>query len=262
MTPRELIGRLDIVREYGDHWTARCPAHDDRANSLSIATGDDGRILVNCFAGCDAEAIVSALGLRLTDLFPNGSRERRPSIPQRNAATLQHPDVTPAGCTLAAYSEAKRLPLDFLRQTCQLSEISYQGAPAVRMPYLQRDGTASPTRFRVRLDKSLVGDERFRWKAGHKPTLYGLWRLELARERGYIVAVEGESDCHTLWHHGEPAIGLPGAGTWKDDRDAGHLDDIPIIYVVIEPDAGGEGVKRWLAASRVHDRVRLILPDG
>jgi hypothetical protein len=46
------------------------------------------------------------------------------------------------------------------------------------------------------------------WKKWGKPSLYGLWRLQQPTE---VVLVEGESDCHTLWHHGFAALGVPGA---------------------------------------------------
>jgi hypothetical protein len=35
---------------------------------------------------------------------------------------------------------------------------------------------------------------------------------------------QGESDCHTLWFHGVPALGIPGAANWREERDARHLD--------------------------------------
>jgi hypothetical protein len=47
--------------------------------SLTVAEGDDGRILLRCHAGCETGAILAELGLELRDLFPdqpgeNGSR--------------------------------------------------------------------------------------------------------------------------------------------------------------------------------------------
>jgi putative DNA primase/helicase len=48
----------------GRGWMARCPAHDDRNPSLSIADGTDGRILMTCFAGCNWAAIRDALQAR------------------------------------------------------------------------------------------------------------------------------------------------------------------------------------------------------
>ena len=71
MTPLEtLLARLPNARKAGNGWSARCPAHDDRRASLSIAQGDDGTALVKCHAGCDTAAILAAVGLKLADLFP------------------------------------------------------------------------------------------------------------------------------------------------------------------------------------------------
>lgn len=64
-----VLDRLDGVKKNGTGFTARCPAHEDRENSLSLNTGDDGRALVKCFRGCDFERIVTALGLSPGDLF-------------------------------------------------------------------------------------------------------------------------------------------------------------------------------------------------
>ena len=60
-------------------------------------------------------------------------------------------------------------------------------------------------RFRLALKGSIVSNGA----KGSKASLYGLSRLGEAREAGTITLVEGESDCHTLWHSGFPAIGLP-----------------------------------------------------
>src|SRR5499427_7483564 len=70
----EFIDRSTGVKRHGRNYEARCPAHDDRHSSLSISEGDDGRILLNCFAGCQASAICAAMGLSLGDLFPSGGK--------------------------------------------------------------------------------------------------------------------------------------------------------------------------------------------
>lgn len=51
-------------RKAGAAWMARCPAHDDREPSLSIADGDDGKVLVRCHAGCEQHRVIAALGGR------------------------------------------------------------------------------------------------------------------------------------------------------------------------------------------------------
>lgn len=56
---------------------ARCPAHDDKKESLSIRVNDDGKILLNCFAGCASGEIVSALGLEMRHLFAKDSKPKK-----------------------------------------------------------------------------------------------------------------------------------------------------------------------------------------
>lgn len=168
-----------------------------------------------------------------------------------------------AGCSLEAYAEAKRLPLEVLRGF-GLSERRYGGRVEVRIPYLNEAGEETAIRWRTALEKSADGADRFKWNTGAKTSLYGLWRLQQARAHTTsIVLVEGESDAHTCWLHGVPALGLPGAANWRDERDAAHLDAFSTVYVLIEPDQGGEAVQAWLAVSRIRDRARLVtLSDG
>ncbi|MBM3270856.1 MAG: hypothetical protein FJZ01_24760, partial [Candidatus Sericytochromatia bacterium] len=204
---------------------------------------------------------VEAARQTAADLTPDD--DAPPGIPawrtQQAGARRQAPDQQggeprPAGCSLAAYAGAKRLPIEFLRER-GLTEITYQGAPAIRIPYTSPDGGLVAVRFRIGLES---GGDRFRWRQGSALALYGLDRLELARRAGYVVIVEGESDCHSLWCHEIPAVGLPGANGWREDRDAEHLAGIETIYVVIEPDRGGQTVMAWLRQSSIRDRVRLV----
>lgn len=63
----ELLECLEHVRRSGTGWVASCPAHDDRAPSLSITEGDD-RLLLFCHAGCRTEDILTELGLSFIDI--------------------------------------------------------------------------------------------------------------------------------------------------------------------------------------------------
>ena len=70
MQPLEkVLSRVPNHRRSGKGYRACCPAHEDRNPSLSISVGDDGRVLLKCFASCRAETIVNALGLTMADLF-------------------------------------------------------------------------------------------------------------------------------------------------------------------------------------------------
>ena len=71
MSLETLIDRLDGAKETGHgKYIARCPAHDDRSPSLAIKDCGDGRILLHCFAGCDVESVLDALGLSFSDIMP------------------------------------------------------------------------------------------------------------------------------------------------------------------------------------------------
>jgi len=255
----KVLARLQKVRRTARGWSAQCPAHDDGENSLSVGVGRDGRVLLKCFAGCTTAAVLGKLGLTMRELFENGRRPRprvighskEGGIPSVSTATLQ-PQPSSEGLMLARYAAAKRLPVDFLKGL-GLSDFKLNGLHSVRIPYLDEEGSEVAVRFRL----ALSGEGRFRWKSGAKPCLYGLQRLAEARTAGHVVICEGESDPQTLWFHGIPAIGLPGSTSWREAW-ADHFDGIPIIYVVIEADAGGDAVLKWLGSSRIRDRARLV----
>jgi hypothetical protein len=84
MTPDEIAQHLHARRAGRNKWMARCPAHDDRAPSLSIAVGRDGRTLLHCFAGCTFNDIAAAAGLR-----PREFSAQTATAPTRTCATRQ-----------------------------------------------------------------------------------------------------------------------------------------------------------------------------
>ena len=73
----EFLGKFEGVQQSGGGWIARCPSHGDDNPSLSIARGEDGRWLVHCHAGCTAEQVVEAVGLKMRDLMPSNEKPRR-----------------------------------------------------------------------------------------------------------------------------------------------------------------------------------------
>jgi hypothetical protein len=250
------LAHLKGVRKAGDGWTCRCPAHADKQNSLSVHHRDS-KWLLKCHAGCPVEQITAAIGMKVADLFDEEASKRkgggREADTPANNKTTKQPKQPGAGLTLEQYARAKDLPIELLR-SFGLTDCPYDGRPAVRIPYLGEAGALLAARFRI----AGSGDDKFRWKVGTKVHLYGLNRLGAAREAGQVHLVEGESDCHTLWHYGIPALGLPGAASWVEDRDASHFDGIGRIIIVVEPDRGGHAVKQWLAQSRIRHRASIV----
>jgi DNA primase len=90
MGAETLIERLDHCKQTGDRkWMARCPSHLDNSPSLSIREGQDGRVLVHCFAGCGALDVISAVGLEWSDLFPEDLTQNYQQVVRRRTPSEQ-----------------------------------------------------------------------------------------------------------------------------------------------------------------------------
>ncbi len=94
MTTSEFIALLKArtlaPKKTANGWEARCPAHDDGRASLSVSAGQDGRIMLHCHAGCKPEAVTTALGVKMADLFP--SEKRNGKTPGKIEATYDYTD--------------------------------------------------------------------------------------------------------------------------------------------------------------------------
>ena len=218
-----VLAQLKGVRTSLRGWRACCPAHTDSEPSLSIGQGEQGQVLLKCFAGCSLERIVEVMGLTILDLFPDGATPA-----ERGSSNGTHHKAL----TLLDLAVEKQLPWKFLFHLGVMDHAS----GGVQIPYHLADGREAP-RYRIRT--ALVAKEGSRWNSGEGNIVpYGLERLEDARKDGYLVLVEGESDCWTLWYQGFPALGLPGA-EMTGVLEAATLLGIDQLYLLQEPDSGG-----------------------
>jgi hypothetical protein len=224
------------------------------------------KLLVKCFAGCSHSAIID--GLRARGISPERPAQEIAAAlacgrgdcqcgrwPHGNVHCPAHDDARPSlslkdssgaqpapGVTLVEVAAAKGLPADFL------SELGWQnarwvGRPAVAIPYSDVDGTTLYRRYRIRLN----GPDHYRSPKGSKAAPYGLNRLAT---KARAILVEGETDTATLWYAGLSALGIPGAGNWREAWRV-HLQGIE-VYLWREPDEGGDAFVT---------RVVLDLPD-
>jgi hypothetical protein len=224
----QVLSQLKGVRISMRGWRACCPAHADRKPSLSIGLGEHGQVLLKCFAGCSLESIVEAMDLTMADLFPDAHSELEDQAAP--PGKTHHPTQTTL--TLVDLALEKHLPWKFLFSLGVMEHPS----GGLQIPYHLPDGTLA-ARYRIRT--ALVAKEGSRWSKGEGTIVpYGLGRLEETRKAGYLVLVEGESDCWTLWYHGFPALGLPGAEMARILEES-MLTGIDRLYIMQEPDAGG-----------------------
>ncbi len=189
--------------------SAKCPAHEDTQASLSISENPAGKVLLKCHAGCSQGAVIGAL-------------QERGIWPKSEAI----------GLTVAQLAAAKHLPENLLRDS-GFADDEVNGRPVVRMDYRDADGKVSCVRYRGALGTN-GGGPKFWFRKGDKQQLFGLWRLRPEP----VILVEGETDSLALWAAGLNAVGVPGAEAWHE-RFASHLARCSVIYVHIEPDAGG-----------------------
>jgi len=228
-----VLAALKGVRRTGDGWSALCPAHEDRNASLSVGVGNDGRALLRCHRGCTLEAICSAIGLRVPDLFPQDGH-RAPGTSRKDG----QPRVR--GRIIAAYD------------------------------YTDRDGALlfqcvrfEPKNFRQRRPDGTGG---WIWNLKGVPrVLYNLPALITAAPEARIYIVEGEKDCEALARLGLLATTCPlGAGKWKHLDDDSALNGHPIVISPDRDDPGREHARD--VATRLHGRVEslriLELPGG
>jgi hypothetical protein len=221
----QVLSHLTGVRTSIRGWRACCPAHADRKPSLSIGVGEHGQILLKCFAGCSLERIVEAMGLTMTDLFPDVVS---PSDGQITSSINKHQSTL----TLVDLALEKQLPWKFLFSLGVMEHPS----GGLHIPYHLQDGSLA-SRHRIRT--ALSAKEGSHWSKGKGMIVpYGLERLEEVRSAGYLVLVEGESDCWTLWFQGFPALGLPGAEMARTLEES-MLTGVDRLYIMQEPDAGG-----------------------
>lgn len=229
-----------LERKSDNEYRCACPAHQGDGANMAVYLNPTG-VRFQCYSsGCSHDEIRDALGLKDTDLLPS----------RTNNLTLQD------------YSDAKRLSNRFLIDLGLSTGIRGE-AKCVDIPYWDISGKKClATRQRV-LE---FGKQIVKAKQGSKAHLYGLWRLSEAAENGYLVIVEGESDCHTLWDHGFSAVGVPGANcvhAIQPELDP-FLQANPElkVYVFQEPGDAGQGFVDTFGEMDYRDRIQVVRLDG
>lgn len=225
MTFEELLTRLDNVQGHGGQRSARCPAHDDHANSLSVSAGKDGRILLKCHAGCTAEEICGALGITAKDLFP----------------AAPSPKATSKRKIVARYDYYDRNGAFLYQKTRWLDEAGKKS-----FTWSHKDSTG-------------------RWQSGRGDApliLYNEWE---ALEHDRVFLVEGEKDVETMRTHLHlPAVSTPDGADKTTEGNARkwkpHFTEaLTGKSVVIIPDNDGPGKTfAQYAASVLHGKAASV----
>lgn len=234
---------VDYEREYrsivkkakvtGNHLIGLCPFHEDSKNSFSVdlKTGQ-----WHCFAedigGNYVDFVAKHYGISTKDAYKRIMEDYHVDMSERSKEDNAAPRRS---YTMEQYSFEKKLPVEFLRDTCHVSNDKERKdrTAYMKIPYLKEDGTEATYRKRF-------AAKEFRWRYGSsgKICLYGEWRLPAIRQVGYACLVEGESDSQSMWYMGVSTLGVPGASMFKPEM-CNQLQDLK-LYIHQEPDQGGE----------------------
>ena len=229
-----------VIEKYqiaGDNLVGLCPFHRDKQNSFSVdlKTGkwhcfseDEGGNFITFWAkyhNIDTKQAYKEILAK----YGVAQEQPKPAAKQKGDAASGL-----APYSVEQYSFDKRLPADFLTETCRVTTKKERGGlTCLQMPYFTEDNQQAAIRKRY-------GKKEFRWQRGSagKICLYGEWRLPEIRKVGWAILVEGESDTQSLWYMGLPAIGVAGASMFKSYQ-AATVQGLK-LYIHKEPDGGGE----------------------
>lgn len=111
----DILGQLGNLQEKGDgKWSARCPAHEDLHNSLSLRIGREGELLVRCHAkpGCPFKVVAGAIKREAKEFFPRHYLGQRDSHKKTVATIVREYDYRNGDGT-PAYQTVRYEPKDF-----------------------------------------------------------------------------------------------------------------------------------------------------
>ena len=114
-----ILSRLNKVQKTSklNEYKALCPAHEDKNPSLSIGELPDGRILINCFVGCESKQVLDSIGLSFEDLYPESKGSFK---------SEKRPFSSSHGLNMIGYESSIILACaGFLREGKELSEANF-----------------------------------------------------------------------------------------------------------------------------------------
>jgi len=231
MSVEDFLGRLKGVTEDGKGgWMACCPAHDDHNPSMHVNVGDDGRILVKCFAGCSSDDIVAAMGIEKKDLMAEktygGSRREPPAASD---------DSVMAPLPVAAAPKKAR---DRGKLVCEYVYEREDGAAVFKV---QRRVMANGKKTFVQMSPDPSAPGGWTWGVAKQGVEYIPYQLPLIRKAAEagktVVVAEGEKDVCTIIKRLNLAAtcNAKGAGKWSAGWGK-YFEGVPRIIIIADKD--------------------------
>lgn len=234
-----VLSRLHKAKRASGGWVAQCPAHEDRNPSLSIGEGNDGRVLLNCHAGCTVQAIVSALGITEADLFPPKDDQPTKLV---ETATYRYEDET--GQHL--YDVVRFQPKTF-RQRRPNGEWGLKDTRRViyRLPQVRAAIDQGDTIYIVEGEKDVHAIEKAGGTATCNPMGAGKWHDDYTRQ------LDGATHAVIVADNDEP-------GQAHANSVAQSLERASIPHRIVLPAAGKDAADHLAAGNTLDELVPLL----
>jgi putative DNA primase/helicase len=232
MKPIEkLLDKLDGVVKTSNGWDACCPAHDDKSPSLSISeNGKEGRILMNCHAGCRPKEIMKSIDMKMSDLMPQRSNDGpADDLPAKETPDSPLPTEEETRHYKALWAAGSLLKKFGLNPTCW----GYYNAEGDLVGVILRWDESGGTKVIKPVAK--IGDS---WEIGAMPEPRPLYRLPQIKNEDRVYVTEGEKAADAL-----VSLGLPATTSSGGANAAKQTDWSPLAGkdVVIFPDNDESG---------------------
>lgn len=217
----DFIRYFDVRSKHSNGCQAICPCHSDKTASLSISRGRVHPIVMRCFAGCSNEDILSAVGLKVSDMF-----EEKPQKTWRDFLEWDGRKIEKVYNYYSFYSD------DY-----GYSRIRFVGTK--RMTIGRFVGAVEDSNIDVTITKNGSIASQFPF------ALYGNLQLvkQAIAKNKYVFVTEGEKDTDTLTRLGYPSCTYGSSDSWYKEL-AECFRDARLIVLADNDDVGRKVAKR------------------
>ena len=233
MTYDEILIYFQVKRRYQDKAQCKCPAHDDKQAFLTVKKVRDS-VLIHCHANCSTENVLSAAGLKMSDLF---YQEKR------------------TGNSWQAYIESREKK----KIEAVYNYVSSNGGYLFIKVRMQGKKMIYGTLANERFTYGLGGRTRKELCAVYAPD--GVQAINKAVSEGKPIFIpEGEKDADTLAKQGYTAFSYGGVNDWA--ADMAQLCKGAVVYVLADNDEPGRRVANTIQSDLqgIAKSAKVIVP--
>lgn len=286
MNIEEFLSKLQGVTSDGKGgWMACCPSHDDHNPSMHVNVGNDGRILVKCYAGCTTSDIVAEMGLKMSDLMaekPGKATRKRTAKkniakPGKSRQSSKGADAdgsadgnTKVGSPRPSFTAPKKTR-DRGKLVCEYVYKREDGAAVFKV---QRRVMANGKKTFVQMSSDPDAPGGWSFGVASQGVEYIPYQLPLIRKAAQggkpVIVCEGEKDVCTLIKrlHLAATCNAKGAGKWQAGFGK-YFEGVPSVLIIADKDAETRidektGEEKPFAVGQRHacDVERKLRADG